>query len=437
MAKKNRDVLTPAEKEFNDAVNAMLLAESRGESFDLEDVDVPESYSSDEEDDDDELLGCMTEQLSAAIAPDEDDNTAIVGRYPRAVFTMDKSMEEDEDEEEPDDEDDEEESDFIEFLDEDLIYNIYDVCGDVKIALDTSMLISDYPGEKEIPENLLTNETIMNALMMLRGPLFIMKPTDVVRFNSVDMTVEDLLNHYALDFHKPRIKWVRIEKTGKPEEYVYLLFYLSTKALEEVNGLISSMKSDGFQLEFWTNVMQLLFNKFVNPLAVEEERYDFCIMDSHIADSQELESLSFLLYSEFNEFNVEGSTEVTDFTEMIEDVRVQLFALDEFAKRAMLGKMNEHFSGAKMNPEAPSEETIREAAAVHAKEVLEDVTGEEEEEPKFSVASTPAKKDDDEEYSLVYSDSDDTIDDVEEGEDILSSGEASGSKFVIQSMPRR
>lgn len=436
MAKKNRDALTAAEKEFNDAVNAMLLAESRGESFDLEDVDVPGSYSSDEEDDDDELLGCMTEQLSAAITPDEDEVTAIFGK-PILNFSMDKSMEEDEVEEEPDDEDDEEESDFIEFLDEDLIYNIYDVCGDVKIALDTSMLISDYPGEKEIPENLLTEETIMNTLMILRGPLFIMKPTDVVRFNSVDMTVEDLLNHYGLDFMKSRIKWARIEKTGKPEEYVYLLFYLSTKASDEAYSLISSMKSDGFQLEFWTNVMQLLFNKFINPLAVEEERYEFCTMDSHIADSQELANLSFLLYTEFNDKAPKRSTEVVDFTEMIEDVRVHLFALDEFAKRAMLGKMNEHFSGAKMNPESPSEDTIKEAAAEHAKEVLEDVTEEADEEPRFSVASTPSKKDDDEEYSLVYSDSDDTIDDVEEGEDILSSGEASGSKFVIQSMPRR
>ena len=111
---------------------------------------------------------------------------------------------------------------------------------------------------------------------------------------------------------------------------------------------------------------------------------------------------------------------IPQFDDLMESVSVKMNALAVFASEQMNKELTER-SNVSFNESSPTTDEIKEKAKEYYK--LNDTQSYNVENP-------------DDEYSTVYSDSDD-IDDVTDGEDILSSGNETGNKFIINSMPQK
>ena len=488
MSKKHKKWEAPENDAFMDAVNAMVEAENNGEEY-----KIPESLDNSYDEDEpyvDDLLNAVNVAMDASVGdthdeeyepkvPDyrqmineevddtSDDANFDLGEAPSSAG-IDLSYDESDDDDDDDEEEDPGEPVNMEFTKEGLQksvlaryqvdpsfialsdendeyrYTIIDSHYKMNAVIDTTSLIADVPGENNIPENILNDKVVSDMFTILRGPHFIWKSTDLVSVGDEAMTLKEALFKYKME--SSALRWYEIPSDDGKADFSYILMYVLTKnSVDDYKRLHDSMKSDKLTIDFYLSLMGLISNKLINPFVNIEERWRCCAekRDYLATDEDMKEALTVIEIDESTlEYGYPDRKEtysIPQFDDLMESVSVKMNALAVFASEQMNKELTER-SNVSFNESSPTTDEIKEKAKEYYKSndtQSYNVTEPDESDDSCSDdAPSYNVENPDDEYSTVYSDSDD-IDDVTDGEDILSSGNETGNKFIINSMPQK
>ncbi len=485
MSKKNKKWEAQENDAFMDAVNAMVEAENNGEEY-----KIPESFDNPYDEDEpyvDDLLNAVNVAMDASV--DDADAEEYDTNEPEYSQMLDEEVDDiandDTDQykvppatgidlsyEEPEDlqpaDDDRPvlhelgnmpftkeglqksvlaryqiDPSFIALVDEndEYKYTVIDSHYQVNSVIDTTSLIADVPGENNIPENILNDKVVSDMFTILRGPHFIWKSTDIVSVGEEDMPLKEALHKYKME--SSALRWYEIPSDDGKADFTYILMYVLTKnSVADYTRLHDSMKSDKLTIDFYLSLMGLISNKLINPFVNIEERWRCCAEKRDYLSTKEdmKEALTLIEIDEATcNYGYPDRTEkysIPQFDDLMESVSVKMNALAVFASEQMNKELSER-SNVTFNESLPGADEIKRKTKEYY-ELDEPETNDSDDVSSYN----EVKPDDDnvsesdDEYSTVYSDSDD-IDDVTDGEDILSSGNETGNKFIINSMPQQ